>query len=104
MNRKTFLIAALFLAMICCGSLGVLGMYSLLNHPAVKEGLQQGSNEFLAMLDLQQKLRQKYQCDVGVQIMNGKILNISLINSEFNNLSGSQQAKKAEEVARFVRG
>ena len=104
MNRKTILIAASIFSIICCGGLAIWGIYSLVNNSTVKDALQQAGNEFSAMFDLRQKLGQTYQCEeVSVQLMNGNTLNISFINSEFNKLSASQQAKSAEEVAKFVK-
>ena len=105
MNRKTILIAGSILGvLLCCGTVAAWGIYSLANNPSVKKGFQVAGEEFQAMVDLQQKIRQTYNCNnVGVQIMNGNTLNISLINSEFNNLSGSEQAEQAREVAKFVK-
>lgn len=105
MNRKTVLIVGSILGvLLCCGAVAAWGVYSLANNPSVKKGLEVAGEELQAMMDLREKIRQTYTCeDVGVQIMNGSTLNISLINSEFNDLSTSEQADKAREVAKFVK-
>lgn len=105
MSRKTTLIVGSILGIVlCCGALATWGIYSLANNPSVKEGIKGAGNELTAMLVLREKIRQTYPCeDVGVQIMNGKALNISLINSKFNDLAGPEQAEKALEVAKFVK-
>lgn len=105
MNRKVMLIAGSVLGiLLCCGALAIWGIYSLANNPTIKEGLEIAGDELEAMMELRQKIAQTYTCeDVGVQIMNGNTLNISLINSEFDDLSQSQQADSAREVAQFVK-
>jgi hypothetical protein len=105
MNRKTILIVGSILGvLLCCGAIAAWGIYSLANNPSVKKGLELAGDELQAMMDLREKIRQTYVCeDVGVQIMNGNTLNISLINSEFNDLSTSEQADKARQVAKFVK-
>lgn len=105
MKRKTWLIAGSVLGiLICVGAAVGWGVYSLMNNPSVKKGLETAGVEFKAMVDMQQKLAQTYSCqNVGVQIMNGDTLNISLVNSEFNDLPSSQQTDKARDVAQFVK-
>jgi hypothetical protein len=105
MNRKTILIVGSILGVVlCCAAIAVWGIYSLLNNPAVKEGLEIAGDEMDAMFDLRQKILQEYSCkDVGIQIRNGNGLIVSLINSEFNEGSYSQQAENARDVAQFVK-
>ena len=105
MNRKTLLIIGSMLGvLLCCVVIAGWGVYSFLNNPEVKKGLEVAGEEMGAMVDLQQKVLQKYSCeDVGVQIMNGSSLNVSLINSEFNDMPSSQQADSALGVAQFVK-
>ncbi len=105
MNRKTFLIVGSILGvLLCCGAVAAWGIYSLANNPSVKKGLEVAGDELQAMMQLREEIRQTCTCeDVGVQIMNGNTLNISLINSEFNDLSTSEQGDKAREVAKFVK-
>lgn len=105
MNKKTILIAGSMLGMVlCCVAIAGWGIYSFLNNPEVKKGLEVAGEEMGAMVDLRQKVLQKYSCeDVGIQIMNGSSLNVSLINSEFNDLSNSQQTDSALDIAQFVK-
>lgn len=105
MNRKVLLIVGSILGLLlCCSAVAVWGIYSLANNPSVKEGLQVAGEELEAMMELRQKVAQTYSCeDVGIQIMNGNTLNVSLINSKFNELSQSQQADSARDVAKFVK-
>jgi len=105
MNRKTILIISSILGVIiCCGAVAVWGIYSLLSNPKVKESINVAGEEMGAMLSLQQQIIKTYPCeDAGVQLTNGNSLNISLVNSEFNDLSQSQQSDKAREIAIFVK-
>lgn len=104
MNRKKILIATFILGILGCGGLTGLGILRLVNNPAIKGAFQQAGHEFTAMFELQQKVSQTYSCEsTSVQLMNGNRLNISLVNSAFNDLSPAQQATKAQEIARFVR-
>jgi hypothetical protein len=105
MNRKVLLIVGSILGLLlCCGAVAVWGIYSLANNPAIKEGLEIAGDEFEAMLDLHLKIAETYACeDVSIQFMNGNTLNVSLINSKFNELSQSQQADSARDVAKFVK-
>ena len=104
MNRKTILTIGFILGLISC--LGVIlawGVYSILNTPTIKAGLDKAGSEFRAMVELQQKVGQTYQSGgVNVQIMNNNALNVSLVNSKFNELSEAQQAERAYEIALFV--
>jgi hypothetical protein len=104
-NKKTALIVGSMLAVVlCCVITAGVGIYSFLNNPEIKKGLEVAGEEMGAMLDLRQKMLQEYSCeDVGIQIMNGSSLNVSLINSEFNDLPNSEQADSAIEVAQFVK-
>ncbi|HEX2996203.1 MAG TPA: hypothetical protein VHP14_15360 [Anaerolineales bacterium] len=105
MKRKTWLIAGAVLGILLCVGVAVgWGVYSLMNNPSVKKGLEAAGVEFEAMLDLQLKIAETYTCeDLSIQIMNGNTLNVSLINSGFNELSPSQQVNSAREVAQFVK-
>jgi hypothetical protein len=105
MNRKTILIIGSILGvLLCCAAIAVWGIYSFVNNPSVKEGFQIAGDELQAMLELRQKVAQTYPCEeVGIQIMNGNTLNVSLVNSQFNDLSTAEQADKAREVAKFVK-
>ena len=105
MNRKTTLIVGAVLAVaLCCVISAGIGIYSFLNNPEIKKGLEVAGEEMGAMFELREKMLQEYSCeDVGVQIMNGSSLNVSLINSEFNDLPNSQQADSALGVAQFVK-
>ncbi len=105
MNRKTILIMGSILGvLLCCGAIAAWGIYSFAKNPTVKEGIKAAGNELQAMMGLREKILQSYTCeDAGIQIMNGNTLNISLINSEFNDLPMSQQAEKAREIAKFVK-
>jgi hypothetical protein len=104
MNRKTILTIVSILGLLSC--LGVIlawGIYSILNTPTIKAGLDKAGSEFRAMVELQQKVAQTYQSgSVSVQIMNNKALNVSLVNSKFNKMSEAQQAEHAHEIALFV--
>jgi hypothetical protein len=105
MNKKTIITLGFILAMIICISGSVAwGTYQVLNIPSVKKGLQTAGGEFNAMFQLRKQILETYQCqDVGVQLMNGDTLNISLINSEFNSLSSSGQSASAYEIASFIK-
>jgi hypothetical protein len=105
MKRKTLLtIGSILGILICFGVILAWGIYSILNTPTIKAGLEKAGSEFSAMVDLQQKVAQTYQSGtVSVQIMNGNALNVSLVNSKFNDMTKTQQAERAHEIALFVK-
>ena len=105
MNKKTItLLTSVLGIVVCCTGIAIWGIYSLVSNPTVKEGLKQAGDEFNAMADLRKKVHDTYASeDVGVQLMNGTVLNVSLINSEFDQLSTAQQNDRAREIAQFVK-
>ncbi len=105
MNRKTILIIGSILGvLLCCGAVAAWGIYSLVKNPTIKDGIKAVGNELQAMMELQRKIRETYPCEsVEIQIMNGNTLNISLVNSKFNDLAEPERAEKALEVAKFVK-
>jgi hypothetical protein len=106
MTQKTKIIIGtiILLIMLCAILVSIWGVYAIWNNPTVRESVESAKSEFSAMVDLREKTLATYPCqDAGVQIMNGTTLNITLINSEYSNLSYSEQAEKAEEIASFVK-
>ena len=104
-NKKTVItLGSCLVVIICVGVIVAWGTYQVLNIPSVRKGLQTAGGEFNAMLQLREQILERYQCkDAGVQLMNGNTLNISLINSEFNELSSSEQSASAYEIALFIK-
>jgi hypothetical protein len=105
MTRKTKIIVGIIIGITLCSLfIAILGIYVLWNNPMIRKSVESAKNELTAMVDLREKILDTYPCqDAGVQIRNGTVLNITLVNSEYNNLSYSEQAEKAEEIASFVK-
>jgi hypothetical protein len=105
MNRTTKIIIGSILFIMLCGIVvSVWGVYTIWNNPSVRKGIESAKSEFAAMMELREKILSTYPCqDVGVQIRNGTGLNITLVNSEYNDLSYSEQSEKAREIAVFVK-
>jgi predicted PilT family ATPase len=51
----------------------------------------------------QELINQFHQENLELTVQNGKILNITFINSEFNALEQSQKKEKAREIAAFAK-
>jgi hypothetical protein len=106
MKRKTLIITLGIVLVVLCGCLVVSGFiaFRVLNDPSIQAGLKRITSDLSDMADLQQKVLKAYPAQgVEVNIRNGRILNVSLVNSPYNQLSSSQQRTKAQEIARFVK-
>jgi len=106
MKRRTLIITTGIVLVALCGCLVVSGFiaFRVLNDPSIRSGLERVTSDFSDMIDLQQKVLKAYPAqEVQVNIRNGRILNVSLVNSAYNQLSSSQQRAKAQEIARFVK-
>ncbi len=105
-NRQAMVIIGSILGVLlcCCEALAAWGMYSFAKNPSVKKGIDLAGNEFKVLMELQETIRQTYGCeDVLFEFVNGNTFNISLIDSELNDLPAPKQAEKALEVAKFVK-
>ncbi len=104
MNSKTiFGIVAISLLGLCCIAVAGLSIYSIVINPQVKQGLESFNEQMKSLLELQSKVAETYSCDsVQVNINNGHILGITLINPDVEKFPTEQWSQKSKEVAVFV--
>jgi hypothetical protein len=71
---------------------------------AINAGCSQQMRETLSeMQDLQRTVSQRYQNEgVGINLMNGTVLDIALVNSSYNGLDQQAQRQIAKEIASWV--
>ena len=102
MNHKVVITLSAVVAILFCGS--VLGglIYLVLNNPSIGEGINNIGNQLADMLELQSRLAKTYPCDsIEIQITNGHILDINMVNTGFLDLTESTRQEKAKEIAIF---
>lgn len=103
MNRKIVITLSVVVAVLFCGA-SVLGglIYLFLNNPSMGEGLKNVGIQLADMPEFQSRLTEAYPCDsVEVQITNGHILDVNMVNTGFLDLSESARQEKAKEIAIF---
>jgi hypothetical protein len=101
MKRK-FIIFYVALLSVFCLCLAAIVIAFWVN-PAAQKAFSNVGNMFGDLLALQQKVAEKYQCDVQVKINNTDTLVVTLVNSGLNELLPAQQERKAKEIALFVK-
>lgn len=103
MNRKVVITLSAVVAVLFCGA-SVLGglIYLVLNNPSIGEGINNIGNQLADMPELQSRLAKTYPCDsIEIQITNGHILDINMVNTGFLDLTESTRQVKAKEIAIF---
>jgi hypothetical protein len=104
-SRQTviFVIVA-FLGIFSCLIFSLVIIQRLINMPAFQNGFKQVTNSFGGMIELKQKISSKFACEqVGVSLVNGNALQVTIINSDYFHLSHDDQIHKARDIAEFVR-
>lgn len=105
MNRKILSIILGACAFLACGGIActaALG-WQLANNPDWRSAFEQFQGDMASMIVLQQSVAQEYGAQaVSVNLMNSRVLVVTLINSPYSNLPDAEQRAKAREIGRFV--
>ncbi|MBI5878985.1 MAG: hypothetical protein HZB53_15145 [Chloroflexi bacterium] len=105
MNRKILAIVLGVCAILTCGGIAcaaALG-WQLANNPDWRSAFEQFQGDMASMIELQQRVTQEYGAQaVSVNLMNSRVLVVTLINSPFSGLPDAEQRAKAREIAGFV--
>jgi hypothetical protein len=105
MKRKGILIGAGVLGLLTCVVIWGLAALSIARNPAVSQALQKTSEQLSALPPLQADLLKNCDCErVSVQVMNGHVLQVALVNTRYYDLSDPERGDRARSVAVFVAG
>ncbi len=104
LSRKTWTMIALAATiLVTCPILAATATYVVLDIPGVKEFMAGAADTFGDMVALQQEVAEEYPAEaVQIQIQNGDTLGVELVNSPWGKGGENEQARVAEDIARFV--
>lgn len=104
LSRRTWIVVAVVVAvLVLCPTVTAAAAYIALNNPDVKQFFQGAADAFGDMVALQQEVAAEYPAQaVQIQIQNGDTLGVGLVNSQWGKADEDDQARTAEDIARFV--
>ncbi len=104
LSRNTWIVIAVVVAvLVLCPTVTAAAAYFALNNPDVKQFVQGAADAFGDMVALQQEVAAEYPAEaVQIQIQNGDTLGVGLVNSQWGKADKDEQARTAEDIARFV--
>jgi hypothetical protein len=103
-RRTKVILAVIGLMLVCCLAVEGVAVYRMVNTPSFRQAFSQVSGDLIAMSDLQQEVRAQFPAEsVSINITNGKILTVSLINPSDLDASASGQKEQARQVALYVK-
>ena len=104
MNRKVITTLIIVAVMTVCGAVTAGSLaYVVLTNATKIEGVKTISDQLAGMPELQSKMIKAYPSDsIEIQVTNGHILEINMVNSGFLDLSELRRQAKAKEIAVFI--
>jgi hypothetical protein len=102
-RRTKIILSVIGLTLLCCLAVEGIAVYRLANTPSFRQAFGQVSNDLSAMISLQQDVRAQFPAEsVSINITNGKILTVSLINMTGLDPSASGQKEQARQIALYA--
>lgn len=101
-KAKIIVIVIIAILALCIVGTTVLTLFVVKN-PLISSRLGQFRSDLGAMFDLQKQLNSTYPAEgIEVEIQNGHVLVISLINPESIPITDENREEKAKEIAKFT--